>query len=248
MAILRNCIGVLNTHWEAKLKSAGEERWLHAQESEAKWWAQGEFAMKHFSREYWAWVLGNDELGTDFWEDQKVLEIGCGPKGPIYYFPEAKQRIGVEPLADYYRSMNLLADPEMELLTGIGEKLTLPDNSMTRIIIFNVLDHAQSPLQCLQEAYRVAEPGATLYLASNVFPKWLTRIQWLLTLIDHPHPHHFVPKDLVDLVKSAGWNITKTGPSQVEQSLSIRDRFRPLGMKKTVAHLVKKWFHIIATK
>jgi len=230
------------------LNSADEERWLHAQESEAKWWAQGEFAMRHFSREYWTWVLGNDGLETDFWENQKALEIGCGPKGPIYYFPEAQQRIGVEPLADYYRSMNLLADPDMDLLTGVGENLPLPDESMTRIVIFNVLDHAQSPLKCVEEAYRVAKPGAILYLASNVFPRWLTRMQWMLNLVDHPHPHHFIPQDLIDIVQTSGWTITTTGPSQVESPLSMLDRFRPLGMKKTVAHLVKRWFHVLATK
>ncbi len=230
------------------MNSVEDIRWKEAQEAESKWWAQGDFAYRHFSRKYWADILMRDGLDGSFWKDQNVLEIGCGPKGMIYYFPEAKNRIGVEPLAEFYKKQGLISDEGVDLKAGMGESLDIKDGKISRVIIFNVLDHAQDPLKCLQEALRVSAKGSILYLASNVFPKWLLTLTWLMEKLDHPHPHHFTKNDLLVLVEKSGWKITEFGKSEVEPKYSFFESFKPLVIKKIIAHTVKSWFHIKAVK
>lgn len=102
-------------------------------------------------------------------EPKGILVVGCGPN------PHAINQLlsmgydvsGVEPIAEYVnKAGDFLGDPKRVVL-GSAEKLPLGDHSKRVIIMTSVLEHVDSPLQSLAEAYRVLMPGGVVYISTT---------------------------------------------------------------------------------
>jgi SAM-dependent methyltransferase len=99
--------------------------------------------------------------------DARVLEVGCGAHGLIFYFG-TENGIGVDPLAHHYAS--LFPDWQRKALTlsAYGELLPFPDNSFDVVLCDNVVDHAESPARIVSEIVRVLSPSGLLFFTVNV--------------------------------------------------------------------------------
>jgi SAM-dependent methyltransferase len=99
--------------------------------------------------------------------DARVLEVGCGAHGLIFYFG-TENGVGVDPLADHYAELFPAWQSRARTIAAPGEQLPFEDASFDIVLCDNVVDHAESPRRIAQEMVRVLAPGGLLYFTVNV--------------------------------------------------------------------------------
>jgi len=189
-------------------------RWLFAQHVEAEAWKDFGTAPRHFCREYWDWELGFLGWSLDYIESLAscaLLEVGCGPFGMIHFIEAKGVRIGVEPLAVDLKSMGFgmafVGGGRAFHTAAIGEALPIADETMDVVICFNVLDHAAAPERVLSECKRVLRPDGVLEFNVNVIRPSLTPLRPLLSRIDKPHPFHWTPDEVLQMMDDVGFDV-----------------------------------------
>ncbi|HEX6190610.1 MAG TPA: class I SAM-dependent methyltransferase [Pyrinomonadaceae bacterium] len=100
-------------------------------------------------------------------DDARVLEVGSGAHGLIFYFG-SPNAIGVDPLAHQYSSLFPAWQRKATTIGASGEALPFPDNSFDVVLCDNVVDHAESPTRIIAEMARVLAPSGVLYFTVNV--------------------------------------------------------------------------------
>jgi SAM-dependent methyltransferase len=100
-------------------------------------------------------------------EDARVVEVGSGAHGLIFYFG-AKNGVGVDPLAVSYRNLFPQWQNCAPTIAAVGERLPFADQSFDVVICDNVVDHAESPAGIVTELVRVLRAGGLLYFTVNI--------------------------------------------------------------------------------
>jgi SAM-dependent methyltransferase len=100
-------------------------------------------------------------------DDARVLEVGSGAHGLIFYFG-SPNGIGVDPLAHHYSSLFPEWQRKAATIGAFGEALPFPDKSFDVVLCDNVVDHAESPAKIVSEIVRVLAPAGVLYFTVNV--------------------------------------------------------------------------------
>jgi len=129
----------------------------------------------NLEKEYWAWnkhricsqqwlnhVKGRTKWFTDWHsnygcikDDSRILQIGSGAEGEINFI-KVGHRTALDPLADFYKNHFAdIIDTQVEFIKGRGEELPFPDCSFDLVIIFNALDHTESPARVMSGVSRV---------------------------------------------------------------------------------------------
>lgn len=106
-------------------------------------------------------------LDDDYYSGKKLLDIGCGPRGSLEWATMARLRIGVDPLAAYYKMLGTEKHAMEYIATG-SESIPFPDEYFDRVTSFNSLDHVDNLEVTIQEIKRVLKPGGTFLLLSDV--------------------------------------------------------------------------------
>ena len=101
-------------------------------------------------------------------DDARVLEVGSGAHGLIFYFEGGRERIGLDPLADHYRELFPLWQTRVRTIAGFGEPLPFEDSSFDVVLSDNVVDHAEGPRRIVEEMVRVLKPGGLMYFTVNI--------------------------------------------------------------------------------
>jgi SAM-dependent methyltransferase len=112
-------------------------------------------------------VRAKIEAHTTIGEDDRVLEVGCGAHGLIFFFG-AKNVVGVDPLADHYARLFPAWQHRAQTVAAPGENLPFPDASFDVVLCDNVVDHAEDPRRILEEIARVLKPGGAFFFEVNV--------------------------------------------------------------------------------
>jgi SAM-dependent methyltransferase len=99
--------------------------------------------------------------------DARVLEVGSGAHGLIFFFG-GEHNVGVDPLAHSYSSLFPAWQGTVPTLAAFGELLPFADNSFDVVLCDNVVDHAESPARIVSELLRVLSPAGLLYFSVNV--------------------------------------------------------------------------------
>jgi SAM-dependent methyltransferase len=99
--------------------------------------------------------------------DARVIEVGSGAHGLIFYFG-ASRGIGIDPLAVSYRSLFPRWQNCATTIAAVGEQLPFRAASFDVVLCDNVVDHAESPQQIVAELVRILKPGGLLYFTVNV--------------------------------------------------------------------------------
>lgn len=100
-------------------------------------------------------------------DDARVLEVGSGAHGLIFFF-DAGERIGIDPLADEYRGLFPAWQDRATTVAAPGEKLPFETGRFDVVLCDNVVDHAAEPRRIVEEIARVLVPGGLLYFTVNV--------------------------------------------------------------------------------
>ena len=97
-------------------------------------------------------------------ESARVIEVGSGAHGLIFYFG-GRRGVGVDPLAVSYSALF----PWQKCATTVaafGEQLPFADESFDFVICDNVVDHAESPATIVKELVRILGQAACSTLLS----------------------------------------------------------------------------------
>ncbi len=105
---------------------------------------------------------------SDF-ENAKILDLGCGPRGSLEWAQLAKERIGLDPLAHFYQKLNGQSH-QMQYLTAKAESLPFPNEYFDIVSSFNSLDHVDDLKEVLSEIKRVLKPGGLFLLITDIHP------------------------------------------------------------------------------
>jgi SAM-dependent methyltransferase len=98
----------------------------------------------------------------------RVLEVGSGAHGLIFYFDSAGLRVGIDPAAVEYSTLFPLWQRRAITAAAAGEALPLRTASFDVVLCDNVIDHALHPRAIVSELVRVLRPGGVLYFTVNV--------------------------------------------------------------------------------
>ena len=106
-------------------------------------------------------------LGHDDYRDKRVLDIGCGPRGSLEWASMARERVGVDPLADEYLNLGA-AEHAMTYVAAGAESMPFPDHSFDVVCSFNSLDHVDDLDAAISELKRVTAVGGLLLVLTDV--------------------------------------------------------------------------------
>lgn len=109
-------------------------------------------------------------ISMKVFEGKDVLEVGCGPRGPIHIIPGNGKRVGIDPLLDEYRKHGILFQGEkVELYNQRGEKINFPKEAFDFVLCFNVLNHVQNVDDTLREVHRILRQGGSSFYGFILF-------------------------------------------------------------------------------
>lgn len=180
------------------MKAVSPDRWQASQRLELNFWQNWTRSTPYQNLDipkYWSEELERFACTREIFQDQRVLDIGCGPFGLIHYLDNAAERLRIDPLLPQYESKATLTGSQLSL-AALGEKLPLANNCIDIAICFNALDHMCDPAAALGEIARILRPGGRLLLMIHTFPAWTRPFFW----VDRLHPHHWTRTSFLNQV------------------------------------------------
>jgi SAM-dependent methyltransferase len=124
---------------------------------------EGELGNAHYEHVFTA-QFG---LSPRFFDAQRVLDVGCGPRGSLEWATSAARRVGLDPLVERYRELGIERHA-MEYVAAPAERMPFADASFDVVASLNSLDHVDDVDAAVAEITRVAAPGATWLLTVEV--------------------------------------------------------------------------------
>lgn len=148
------------------------KRMLEFQEDKARKFVKDVHDPRHLMLGHSLKVRGMLEKVRRIETDARVLEVGSGAHGLIFFFG-AERGIGVDPLAHHYVSLFPAWQRRVPTVSAYGEALPFPNNSFEVLLSDDVLDYAEDPAAIMAEMARVLIPSGTLYITLNIsHPVW----------------------------------------------------------------------------
>jgi SAM-dependent methyltransferase len=130
-------------------------------EVELQYWLDRKGAEGPLRHDKYEWFYTTEfHLSRDDYANKRVLDIGCGPRGSLEWADCAAERIGLDPLADEYRSLGIDAHG-MQYVSSGAETIPFPDGYFDIVATFNSLDHVDDVGAAISEMTRVTAPGGT---------------------------------------------------------------------------------------
>ena len=119
------------------------------------------------SRHYQDFFTLHFDLNKDFYNNKKILDIGCGPRGSLEWADMVSERIGLDCLADEY--LKLGADNhKMIYVNAPAEKIPFENDYFDVVTSFNSLDHVDDIDITIKEIKRVLKSKGTFLLITDV--------------------------------------------------------------------------------
>ena len=109
-----------------------------------------------------------------------VLEIGAGTGPNLAFYAADVQWLGIEPNPAMHPYLQKEADRlgvKIEIRSGKGESLEVPDGTMDAVVTTLVLCSVHDPFKTLQEVLRVLKPGGQFVFIEHVAAARGTRLR-----------------------------------------------------------------------
>ena len=109
----------------------------------------------------------NFSIPEEFYNNKIILDIGCGPRGSLEWADTAKERIGMDPLAEQYLKMGA-KEHKMSYIKAYVENIPFPENYFDVICSFNSLDHVENMELACQEIKRTLKHNGLFLLLVDI--------------------------------------------------------------------------------
>lgn len=107
------------------------------------------------------------ELSKDDYNNLKVLDIGCGPRGSLEWADNVSERVGLDPLSDKYVKMEG-KHHKMKYVNSGAENIPFDKGYFDVVTSLNSLDHVDDLGKCIHEIKRVVKKGGRFLLISDI--------------------------------------------------------------------------------
>lgn len=125
--------------------------------------AEGRPSNRHFETLF----HGPFGLTSEFYQDKRLLDVGCGPAGSLEWATMAAERVGLDPLVAEYRSLGI-DEGQMRYVEASAEKMPFPDEYFDVVSSLNSLDHVEDVQRTIAEMIRVLKTNGSLLLLVEV--------------------------------------------------------------------------------
>lgn len=134
---------------------------------ELRYWRLMKFFEGNLKNSHYERVFTNFfDLSKEDYAYQKVLDIGCGPRGSLEWCNNADELIGLDPLAKEYLSLNNKF-VRMKLVEGKSENIPFEDSRFHIVTSFNSLDHVDDVDKTISEIKRVTKKHGLFLLITD---------------------------------------------------------------------------------
>jgi SAM-dependent methyltransferase len=124
---------------------------------------EGNLGNTHYTHFYTTFF----DVEPSFYNDKRILDIGCGPRGSLEWAETAKERVGLDPLALKYMKLGA-AKHRMTYVAASSDKIPFDDAHFDVVCSFNSLDHVDDVDQTISEIKRVTKPGGIFLVIVEV--------------------------------------------------------------------------------
>ncbi len=136
--------------------------------SELGYWKGRKEAEKNLQNDYYElFYTKHFDLERSFFDQRKILDIGCGPRGSLEWANMVSERVGLDPLADEYRRLGANLH-KMRYVAAPAEKIPFSNGYFDAVYSFNSLDHVDNLKKSMREIVRVIKPGGLFLLLTDV--------------------------------------------------------------------------------
>lgn len=136
--------------------------------NELRYWKKREFSDGTLANDHYEpFYTIHFGLSKDFYATKVVLDIGCGPRGSLEWANNAKERIGLDPLAEDYLKLGANKH-EMKYVASGSEEIPFGDSYFDIVCSFNSIDHVEDLKRTISEIKRVLKSGGTFLLLTDV--------------------------------------------------------------------------------
>jgi glycosyltransferase involved in cell wall biosynthesis/SAM-dependent methyltransferase len=136
-------------------------------QGELRYWADRVAGEGTLRGDHYAWFYTSHfGLTESDYNERRVLDVGCGPRGSLEWAAGAGARIGLDPLASDYRGLGT-ARHAMAYVAATAHALPFPDGSFDFVTSFNSLDHVDDLPRTVGEIKRVLRPGGRFLLLAE---------------------------------------------------------------------------------
>lgn len=116
---------------------------------------------------YKYFYTSNFSIPEEYYNDKTILDIGCGPRGSLEWAEGARERVGLDPLADQYIKMGA-KNHKMTYVKAYVENIPFPDNYFDIICSFNSLDHVDDIQVACNEIKRTLKKNGLFLLMVDI--------------------------------------------------------------------------------
>lgn len=108
------------------------------------------------------------EQDENFLAGKVVADFGCGPRGSLQWANVAKERIGIDILAEKYAEAFDLSSHGMRYISSSEKDIPLPSASVDYVFTINAMDHVDNFPRMCSELLRVLKPGGEFIGSFNL--------------------------------------------------------------------------------
>ena len=135
--------------------------------AELLYWKIKKFEEKQLTNHHYKFFFTQYfDLDESFYDQKKISDIGCGPRGSLEWADNALERYGLDPLANSYKKIE--GSHRMKYIQGVSEDIPFKENYFDIITSFNSLDHVDDIEKSIIEITRVLKPGGLFLLIADI--------------------------------------------------------------------------------
>ena len=161
-----------------------------------------------------------------------AIDVGSGNGALLPLLTEMGFRkvTGYEPSSAAYQ--NASKGIKDNMVHGIFDENSIPDNSADLIIVCMTLEHVLDPLRIVRNAFRKLAPGGRLFVADHNYDAFINRLLGKKSpIIDIEHLQLFSKNSLSVLLREGGFRVVRNEPYWNRYTLSYFLMLLPVGGK-----------------
>lgn len=165
-------------------------------------------AMKNFVQ---AWIERFHSIPAN----PRILEIGGAGAPTIVFFSNAA-RYAIDPLMDYYQTKfpNFYDGSSIVTAQAAADATPFENDFFDVVIMLNVIDHTENPVDIIRECYRVLKPGGVMAMSVDTYPWYWKLVRTISPYFGHKyyllHPQTFTNRGISRILSKCNLKILHT--------------------------------------